>query len=174
MENVSEIRPHTKRGRPVKFSPERLAITSFSAPDVKTIRGKQNNLLLLRAMNVIGDDFPWLCDKGKIDRCETNALRVTILAELGRIDDDDVLRRIAGQICDRKPTAREAVILIRRFRTRKNSAGDVTTLAKRIARTVDDFTLMYPDTPGEDLLAAMDIARTAVEETYSDGCTDDD
>ena len=59
-------------------------------------------------------------------------MRHTILAELGRIEDEDDLRSIARQICELKPGSKEAVAMIRQWRTGKSPSGDAISLTNAL------------------------------------------
>jgi hypothetical protein len=135
-----------KRGRPRLLNPE----------DEKTLRqGKaycdnrtiQNEHYASRASLILGikldnpPEFPfaWLGDNSKIKRgfSQRRGYRLSILAELGRIDDEMNLIEAATAICKRKPTAQEAIKMIRGWRLQRAAAGSLTleeTLRKAIQR----------------------------------------
>jgi len=91
-------------------------------------RTVQNAYYEIRAVVVLGlldDDadvtpYLWLynnsCKKGESER---RYYRRSILAELGRFKDDEVLRIYAKLICKWKPKAKHAIALLRSWRIEK-------------------------------------------------------
>jgi len=153
MENDSQnVETKKRRGRPrlKLFTPKQEAMYEMVGvfDGVRTARTRQNVMYRQRAMDVLGvvrdERFKWLADFSKFDTDAPNAMKHSILAELGRIEDADRMRVVALQVCEMKPTAREAVQLIRNFRTGKKSAGDVTQLKAEIGRVVDDYLTRHP------------------------------
>lgn len=128
------------------------------AGDAKTERSRQNRFYALRAIQVVGGDprFTWLADRA---RAHENAWRPTILAELGRIGNDQTLRDVVAMICTHKPSARKAAAFIRRVRgVRRQPTG--STLLKRLLDTVGRFVDEYPETSWDDVqksIAALEV-----------------
>lgn len=110
-----------------------------------------------RAMEVLCDDpedrYAWLCDP------VTQVIRVGILTELGRIDDDDAMRAIAARICELKPRTEDAVAIIRR-QLDVAAAGDTQELAREILLTIDAYSARHPATNWQQMLKAL---RSAVK-----------
>ena len=153
MENDSQnVETKKRRGRPrlKLFTPEVEAMYEACGvfDGVRTARTRQNVLYRQRAMDVLGvvrdERFKWLADFSKFDTDAPNAMKHSILAELGRIEDADKMRAVALQLCDMQPTAREAVQLIRNFRTGRKSAGDAQQLEAEIARVMADYLTRHP------------------------------
>lgn len=86
-ENVSK-----KRGRPKMFSSSELALARSLNPEVATERQRQNVLYRQVAICVIDDDEQcrWLWDRESNMRGD-GVMKATILSELGRIPDPDLL-----------------------------------------------------------------------------------
>ena len=61
-------------------------------------------------------------------------MRHTILAELGRIDDEQAREVMALYLCEHKPTTRQAVALIRQYRLGTRPQGSPRQLAAVIQR----------------------------------------
>lgn len=115
-ENVSE-KTH-KRGRPTLFPDWEKSIAKSCSPDITTDRGLANTCYRQRAVCLLLGDprFYWLgMDKAAIT-AGTTKMRMTILQELGRIPDEEILRKVAGEICRLKPTSRQAIAMIRAYR----------------------------------------------------------
>ncbi|HEY0171261.1 MAG TPA: hypothetical protein VGB98_09575 [Pyrinomonadaceae bacterium] len=153
MENDSQnVEKKKRRGRPRLrlFTPEVEAMYEACGvfDGVRTARTRQNVMYRQRAMDVLGvvrdERFKWLCDVAKVQADEPNAMKHSILAELGRIEDADKMRVVALQVCEMRPTAREAVQIVRNFRTGKQSKGDVTQLTNEIYRLIVDYLTRHP------------------------------
>ena len=67
------------------------------------------------------------------------AYRQTILQELGRIEDADNLKAVARQLCKLKPSAREAVAMIRHFRLGQQPTGHADDLTKRFIALTNGY-----------------------------------
>lgn len=152
LEEVSQNVEKKRRGRPrlKLFTPEQEAVQEMvgTFDGVRTTRTRQNWMYRQRAISVLGvlkeERFKWLFDVAKVQADEPNAMKHSVLAELGRIEDADVMQAVALQVCEMRPTAREAVQMIRNFRTGKKSAGDVKQLEAEISRAVDDYLSRHP------------------------------
>ncbi|HEY0322812.1 MAG TPA: hypothetical protein VGC66_17795 [Pyrinomonadaceae bacterium] len=155
MEKVSEHTMKQKRrgGRPrlKLFEPkieetfEGLGVYDGSG----TERNRQNWMYRQRAiclLNVIKDKrYKWLFDTAKVQAGAPRAEKMSILAELGRIQDPDIMRAVALCLCEEKPTTRDAVHRIRRFRTGKRSEGNVRQLEYEIRNLVADYLNRHPE-----------------------------
>jgi hypothetical protein len=87
--------------------------------------------------------------------------KYTILTELGRVADPEVMRALAEHICEQKlPTAR-AVALVRRARL-GDSAPDPDRLVDSLLTVVNDHMARYPYTRDADVLAALDCVGAIV------------
>lgn len=155
METVSK---KPKRGRPRLIPADAQAALQMVAGEAKSERSRQNCFYALRAIQVLGEDprFKWLADRA---RAHENAWRPTILAELGRIWDEETLRDAAAMICAHKPSTRQAAAFIRRVRgVRRQPASG--TLLKRLLDTVGRFVDEYPETSWHDVqesIAALEV-----------------
>jgi hypothetical protein len=122
-ENVSK---KEKRGRPRIVDSKLEEIYRNDVGSYTSRRTVHNVHYRVRAMSVLGlfdkpfpEAFRWLCDsskqgiKGQSDR---QGYRSTIMAELGRFSDDEVLRAYAGVICELKPKTQDAVRFLRCWR----------------------------------------------------------
>ena len=125
-EKISELvrlseRP--RRGRPKAFSEnweklmagQRVAGMKVVGPS-QTRRGQLNALYFLHALGVLSlcgvehEQLRWLFD------IDENRFKRTILAELGRIQDNETMAKMAVDLCELKPITCDAVGMIRRFR----------------------------------------------------------
>jgi hypothetical protein len=167
-ENVVEDTPRRKRGRPVVHS-EQLLNLAHRYSGASTVRGRQNFLYMTRAIRVLDyePDFYWLVGTREEISAGKKILRNTILVELGRIEDEDDLRVIARQVCEIKPRCKDALVMIRRWRTGKTLAGDVLSLTKAVIQTVEDYCAARADTTLQIVLAALANAADAFQEQDS-------
>ena len=75
------------------------------------------------------------------------------------------MREVATYICTVKPKARDAVVMIRGWRTGKpDREPDVYQLTRELLRQVDDYRVRVPATDWWQVLRAIDNARDMVAE----------
>src|SRR5579884_2340773 len=168
LDTVAEDAPRRKRGRPV-VHPEQLLNLASRYSGASTVRGRQNFLYMTRAIRVLDyePDFYWLVGSRQEISAGKKLLRNTILVELGRIEDEDDLRVMARQICEIKPRCKDALVMIRRWRTGKTRAGDAESLTKAIVQTVEDYCAARSGTTLQIILAALANAAEAFQEQDS-------
>jgi len=112
-------------------------------PEKRSGRGLQNFIYQARAQGVIELLLPtypelrWLYDPEAIRRGES-AFQQTIMQELGRIPDDALLVRRARDMCNLRPTSREAVKLLRRARLQHGAKGSVEELTEVLRSAVNN------------------------------------
>jgi len=100
-------------------------------------------------------EFKWLYDFN-------GSMRETVLYELGRIEDDEWIRGWAKRLCELKPTTKEAVAMIRRWRHGKSNSQGALALTKMLIGKINDFVHRYPDTRQQQILAALENVSDAV------------
>ena len=127
-------------------------------PNVTTTRGIQNRRYATRAAAVIRDDAAcrWLYD------ASTQTIRASILAELGRLETDEQILRLGRQICELKPTAREAIAMLRAARLGRSAPSDATDLANRLIGTLNAYRRSHPTCGPAQMIAALDMAIGSV------------
>lgn len=174
-ENISE---KPRRGRPRLLSKELEQIAIFKDGPYCSPRTHQNGhyeIRALRVLDITGDQLPeeyrWLMDpdKQREGRSERQGYRKTILAELGRIDDDECLQAVAKRICELKPKTRDAILMIRRWRVGGSKPADVRQLANEVIRTINDYLQRHPSTTHQQVLTALTEALEIVEEHGGEG-----
>jgi hypothetical protein len=128
-----------KRGRPAVFDEEYLRIHRSAFPGLSR-RGMLNACYRTRAINLLEDhpEFAWLVDPEAMKRGEPGAWQPDILAELGRIEDDELLAFQALVLCKEKPSVKAAVAQLRRSRLGSGPAprsplDDVKTSVRRLS-----------------------------------------
>ena len=125
-----------KRGRPERFHPSMLEIYRQGS-DGYTRRAHPDAGYHVAAFQALGggDDpaYAWLID------LKTGKVRRSILAELGRLEDPDAIRDIAGQICELRLKAADAIMAVRAVRLGKKAAADEDDLYERLLAFLDRY-----------------------------------
>jgi hypothetical protein len=168
-ETVSENR---RRGRPRVFDAATFARLRAElqrdTPDVSD-RTVQNRLYQYKAQALLnGHEWArWLIDPAGILRRTRGTYRQTILQELGRLPNDQDLVEMAQWICRQKPTAREAVRIIRALRRGYRPPGDVADLSARIIDLLNDYLRHHAGVDRDLLLEALQGVKRAVRRMKS-------
>lgn len=110
-----------------------------------------------RAFKALQDDprFEWLWWGGR--------LRKTILAELGRVGDEDDIRALALTLCEQKPRTTDAIVRIRQWRLGRQEAGTADQLGDELCRAIDGYLARYPKTALATVIEALDATRDVVD-----------
>jgi hypothetical protein len=134
-EAASEKPPMRKRGRPRATPQEWDAFAGGMFGD-KTRRTQIKRFHASRALALLehikGQDFGYVNDHWEI------------LAELGQLDDDERIVEAATDICEHKVKAKDAVQMIRNWRTGKTAPADPDALAKEITRLIGNYQIRHP------------------------------
>jgi hypothetical protein len=168
MEVVSKNRGHLKVFNDEDVTAAASAMTDGILASSPKSRQMQNRLYALRAMErlgLLGDnkleqalaDRPvlrWLVDE--------EGARWSILAELGRIRDLEKFDAAVAWVLEHRPKTKEAVAQIRRLRLGKSRSPNARELAEEIVRTVDGYSLKYPELTREQELEALRLANEAL------------
>ena len=90
----------------------------------------------------------------------------SILTELGRLLDGDLIRTIAEQVCELRPAEREGVALIRSFRQRlrdrEPKVSTVDDFTKHVLKAVDVWMRSHPTLTDRDALDALRDAAVSL------------
>jgi hypothetical protein len=176
-ENFSE---KPKRGRPPGWMYGAVARKyrrefGIYARDL-TERGRQNKDRRQSALRVILEAkdarLNWLVDDAAIAAGKQPKLPETILTELGRIDDDHELLTAALRLCELRPSAREAVAMIREWRGTATRAPSAVALTKILARAIDTYLLRHPETTQQQVAAAVENLVEIVADQDRGGAAD--
>jgi hypothetical protein len=73
------------------------------------------------------------------------------------------MRACAVQLCKLKPKTRDAVVMVRRFRTGREAPADSLQLANEVIHLVNDYMQRHPSVEKKDILDAMRTAHAQVE-----------
>ena len=165
-DGISEESSKKKRGRPSVIPPKVLADFKVGRADVGP-RCWQNDHYAYMAIHALGcydrslwrDEYAWLFERVAVGRqWALHWHKKSILTELGRIGDNDLIRECAAILCREKPKTREAIVRIRRFRLGQDEkAGDSQSLTHHLARSLDDYLSRYPATTDTEIMNAIRI-----------------
>ena len=136
-------------------------------PEIRTRRGQLNKMFGIRALRALRKDpaFQWLCSTEQAISRGESKMHFSILAELGRVDDEDAIRDFAREMCKRKPRTKDAISLIRRWRTGKDRSVDAIGLTDALIRCVNDYLVTHPNTTWQMVRGALANTLDAVEES---------
>lgn len=180
MENISENKP--KPGRPLKeHSPyltrkefvNALSNNGIMPTEIKSERGKINFYYMMEAFGAlkgINKDFP---NDGEFSfivigsEREDAVFKRTILQELGRLEDKNLIKEVARKICENKMSTQKAIIYIRQFRSEKKK-GDKLQLANEIINKLNDYDMKHSNVDYLLMLEALDVVRNIIMENISE------
>jgi hypothetical protein len=155
-----------QRGRPAVWPLPQPLADQF--PNVKSERQKRKIAQRLHAMSVLLEDerFRWLCDPAAMRAGRDNSWRPEILSALGLIGDESAIKDVAKRICELKPTTKEAIKIIQRWRGAPLAAGDPWELMLGLLRGVDAYCAGRQMSDHDVLKAinfAADVVRTRID-----------
>lgn len=161
-ENVSE---KPRRGRPKAYNDAIMNMLRHQFPEIETGRGLQNVDRMLEGMKVIRGDkrCKWLLDEERIAAGE-KAMRRTLLSELGRIEDEDDRLAMALRLCELKPSTRDGIGMIRRFRGQQRPTS-VLNLYDTIATTINRYLAEHRDCTKAKV---VDVLQTIIDSIQDD------
>lgn len=172
---IAEAVSENKRGRPPLYSKlYESHMVGMAWPAGLTRRQQHNHYHALQALRALMSPdgqydldprYAWLCND--VPRSKGGTFRVSILAELGRLDDPGQIREWADWLCEHRPKAKTAVAILRRARLGKAPPGDGKELYKAIVQTINTYLTAHPDTPWNDVHAALLAAHASVTEANS-------
>jgi len=140
----------SKKGRPRLLTGEALHFLKAQYPEIKTTRGLQNKRYELRAFGLLRDapppGFDYLFD------LERDHIRSSVLAELGRIEDDEQLLDTAAWLCKQRPSTKDAIVICRRVRGLGETNALATTI--KVLRILEDDS-KFADDPDRFVAAVM-------------------
>lgn len=142
-------------------SPEIQALLRQMNPRVKTERGLLNVAYRLRAVTSLMHipECSWLYgDK----TAEKDTAKSTILTELGKIKDIDVMTATALILCQLKPKSKQGALMVRNIRLGKKQ-GDIISLANEVIHAINGYMARY-EMSSESVLEALQIAYQKTEE----------
>lgn len=173
MEKFSENK--RKRGRP-----EKLRVTvEGSIKDLvkkehmghnKTDRTKLNEYYALMAQLALGngenEEYSYIISSN-VAQLNFYIYKKTILIELGRLEDPDLIQEAAMVICENEFNTMKAVTYIRHIRVGDRPAGNNIDLAKAIGNLIDEYCLKHSGVNAEMVLESLNTVLSAVPEKLS-------
>lgn len=158
-DTILETISQSKRGRPPVMSKEVEDEIKKSFPEIRTRRGRQNKFHAIYALTILREGFEYIVNT-KAVTAGTQDLPFTLLTELGRLDDSDIIREIAGIICKEQLTPKEAVIRIKRMRRHLKTGqfapvGTITELSEIISKTIQDYKQARQDVTPQMVKSAL-------------------
>ena len=171
MEDSSEKR---KRGRPRKY-PDELIREVLKTGSAKTDRGAIEHLLYSETAYLLSEarqadpvGKAWAEYYIGKDVKRPCILHKSILAALGRIEDEEGRLETARIIAEKKLSTRYAVAAIRRVRLGQEDKPDYLGLLRYIETALNAYVEKHPSTTGADLIRALrDVADVYEEEITS-------
>jgi hypothetical protein len=166
-ENVSENQ-RTRRGRPRRFPP----LLEETMKSIGAIRGSRrsqlNGLWCLEAVGIMMKNpepsFKWLFD----EQANPEIYKRVILSELGRIEDEETMLAVMREVCRDKPTTRDAVLMIRRYRLGRSPEPNCLDLTRVILDAIKSYAATHPSISDQFVLAALENASDAWREYPSE------
>lgn len=166
MENISK-----KRGRPKRFDDNTEAVLEATGlfTEITSERARTNIMYRQLALSVLmgantNNKYGWLFDFECLSSQKSGARpKFTLLSELGRIADPAGICDMAAWLCEHKPSTREGILIIRRYRGVKADGPTKKTLSDELIDTINGYLRRYPDTEWQSVLEALNVTRTCVE-----------
>jgi hypothetical protein len=152
LEAASEKLEKSKRGRP-RVKPREWDGFAIWAVQNKIRRTVIKRFYLAHALNVLldaeGHDFGYLIGP--------NNIRSEILSELGQLEDDRMLEA-AIAICEHKLMLKDkdAVAILRAWRTGKTTPGNSDAQAREIRIVFDRYCIRHPGTTSGQIRYALE------------------
>jgi hypothetical protein len=163
-QDISETVPQTTLRRKPGRPPTYPADLRERFPHL-TQRGRQNRANAARALRVLGDapGCEWLlgADGGRP--------RFTVLAELGRVEDDGQLREFALRVCQDKPRSKDAAALVRGWRLGGRPVAYPQVLIGAIIGAVNDYLSRHAGTTLPMIRQALAATAEAYERASRSG-----
>lgn len=182
-ENFSENK--RKRGRPKKVLENGLTYNQWVVKqgnllntDNRSMRAYINEYYQLKAFGCLRDsngnhpldgEFAFIvsADSHNMYNPIVKNFKRTILQELGRLEDPEIIKFVAKQICIDKLKTSEAIILIRSYRKSDIKPIMPEDLAKKIGKLIDDFRTINYEIDSKFIMEALYITQEAYSENFS-------
>ena len=150
------------RGRPRLTNPEQDRMYAILHGPGTSRRKVLTWVYISRALHGIDEGSPmrrWYINS------ETGNIRGTIMAELGRVEDDAARLFLANHVYERRMPTGQAVALIRRVRTGR--AGPAPgRLEIAVLAAINAHAARYPATTADEILDALAVAAASVRAAH--------
>ena len=152
------------RGRPPIMDAAAVAQIEKFFPHIKTRRGMQDLEYRTFAVFALKDDarFIWVMgEKG------TNG-KPAILSELGRCFLPNTIQTAALKICELKPKTKDAVTLIRSWRTGKTPEWNPFDLGNHIISTINEYKRRHSEMPWSDVENVLRVVLGHIQKEHEE------
>lgn len=113
---IKEAASESRRGRPCVYDARTMQIVRAAFPEAKSARQQLEIAHYLTALNAVKgrQEFAWLLDGWTGDGIPPAGVRFRagILARLGRLQDEDLIRVCAAEVCRHRPPVRQTQAVI--------------------------------------------------------------
>ena len=163
-ETVSENKGKRRRGRPRIIDKETEALVEQFFPHIRTRRGKQNIDYQMYASSVLKNDprFFWVVGNKEMH------WKPIILTELGRCLSAEVIKTFALKICELKPKSKDAVALIRIWRTGKQPEWNPFDLGNHIINTINEYKNRHSEMPWSDVENVLRVVLGHIQKEHEE------
>jgi len=143
--------------------------------DVESDRRKINCYYMCKCQSALEDEngkhpldgeFNFILAIG--DDLEIGCYKLTILQELGRLEDEELIRSIARVVCQNKLSTDAAITYIRQFRPKQRPAGNKVKLAQAIGKAIDEYKLKHSCVDDEMIRASLNLVLNVFPENISE------
>lgn len=164
-ETVSENTEKRGRGRPPIMDKATEAQVERFFPQIRTRRGKQNIDYQMYASSVLKNDsrFFWIVGNNK-----EMHWKPIILTELGRCLSAEVIKNFALKICELKPKSKDAVALIRSWRTGKKPEWNPFDLGNYIINTINEYKYRHSEMPWSDVENVLRVVLGHIQKEHEE------
>lgn len=131
--------------------------------DEKSERWKINTYYTAVAQGALADENGGHSVDGEfnfiiaVNNLEIVCYKSTILLELGRLEDEKMIKGVAGVICQNKLSTDDAITYIRQFRSKQKSAGDKEKLALSIGKAIDEYKFKHSNVDNKMIRASLNL-----------------
>jgi hypothetical protein len=130
-------------------------------------RSKISNFFIALAQGALEDETGKHSIAGEFDfiiamneNLEIVCFKRTILCELGRLEDKELIKGVARVICQNKLSTEDAITYIHQFRAQKPK-GDNIKLAKAIAIVIEEYRYIHSNVNREMIESALNLIFNA-------------
>lgn len=142
--------------------------------DVKSGRGKINCYYMCKCQSALEDENGKHPIDGEFnfilaidDDLEIGCYKRTIMQELGRLEDEELIRSIAKVVCQNKLSTDAAITYIRQFRTKQRPDSDNVKLAQSIGKAIDEYKSKHSYVDDEMIQASLNLLLSGLPENIS-------
>ncbi len=143
--------------------------------DVKSGRGKINCYYMCKCQSALEDENGKHPIDGEFnfilaidDDLEIGCYKRTIMQELGRLEDEELIRSIAKVVCQNKLSTDAAITYIRQFRAKQRPDSDKVKLAQSIGKAIDEYKLKHSYVDDEMIQASLSLLLSGLSEYISE------